>query len=245
MSEWFLCPTPRPFAPVRLFCFPYAGGTTAVFRQWPHLLPDVELWMVNLPGRGARFAETPYADMVQLTRTLARAFGPHARGRFAFYGHSLGARIAFELTRALRRQTLPQPRLLLLGACPAPQLPQTNRPSHALPRAALLAELRRRNGLPADVAANPELLDLLLPTVRADLQLVETAVYTPAPPLDIPIHLFGGTRDPLVSAEQLAAWQAQSTRPVHTVSFNADHFFINSETETLTTAVANSLALIP
>lgn len=243
MSDWFLCPSPNPQARVRLFCFPYAGGGTAVFHAWPPQLPDAELWLVNLPGRGTRLAEAPYSDMTQLVRMLARAFGPHARGRFAFYGHSLGARLAFELARSLRRQMLPQPRLLLLGACPAPQLPPVNRPIHALPRAALLTELRRRNGLPAEVAAHPELLDLLLPVVRTDLQLFETAVYAPELPLDVPLHLFAGTRDPLVSADQLAAWQAQTTWPLHTTLFEADHFFINSETEKLTTAVGRSLAM--
>ncbi len=242
MSDWFVCPSPNPQARIRLFCFPYAGGGTAVFHAWPRRLPDAELWLVNLPGRGTRLDEAPYSDMTQLVRMLARAFGPHARGRFAFYGHSLGARLAFELTRSLRRQMLPQPRLLLLGACPAPQLPQAERPIHALPRAALLAELRHRNGLPAEVAARPELLDLLLPVVRADLQLFETAVYAPEPPLDMPLRLFGGTRDPLVSAGQLAAWQEQTTRPLRTTLFEGDHFFINSELEKLTTAVGRSLS---
>lgn len=215
-----------------------------MFRAWPRQLPDAELWLVNLPGRGSRLNEAPYSDMTQLVSVLARAFGPHARGRFAFYGHSLGARLAFELARSLRRQMLPQPRMLLLGACPAPQLPPADRPIHALPRAVLLAELRRRNGLPAEVAAQSDLLDLLLPVVRADLQLFETAVYAPEPPLDMPLHLFGGTRDPIVSANQLAAWQAQTTWPLDTTLFEADHFFINSETEKLTTAVGHSLALV-
>jgi medium-chain acyl-[acyl-carrier-protein] hydrolase len=153
----------------------------------------------------------------------------------------MGARVAFELARALRREGEALPAQLFAAACPAPQLPR-ERPVYTLPKADLLAELERRGGIPQEVLAEPELLDLLLPVVRADLKLVETSVYRSEPPLACAITAFGGIDDPLVSRAALAAWAEQSAESFAISFFAGDHFFLRTAEKELLHAVAMALA---
>ena len=166
--------------------------------------------------------------MLPLVQALARQLPLDSRERpFAFFGHSLGARVGFELARSLRRQGRSLPAHLFVSACPAPQLP-LGRPIHMLPKGALLAELQRRNGIPQVVLAQPELLDLLLPLLRADLMVVETAVYRSEPALDCAITAFGGIEDPIVSREALEGWGEQTSGPFNTAFFAGGHFFLRT-----------------
>src|SRR5918911_2389095 len=104
-SPWFTNPWPNPEARLHLFCFPYAGGGSQIFRQWPQRLPSiVQVYSALLPGRGQRLREPPYPCLSALVEQLARVIEPYLDKPFAFFGHSLGAIIAFELARRLRRQ---------------------------------------------------------------------------------------------------------------------------------------------
>ena len=95
---------PGPYVRLRLFCFPYAGGGAAVYRSWGGLLPrEIQPCPVNLRGRGSRFTEAPLERLEAVTESLAEELAPHLDVPFAFFGHSMGALIAFELTRLLRR----------------------------------------------------------------------------------------------------------------------------------------------
>jgi medium-chain acyl-[acyl-carrier-protein] hydrolase len=210
------------------------------FRSWPARLPAVEIWVANLPGRGSRFSEEPLTSMSALVGILAGQLPLNDGRPFAFFGHSMGARIAFELARALRRQSQALPAHLLLSACPAPQLPPRS-PVHSLPDDAFLVELKRRNGIPAEVLAEPELLALLLPMIRADLMLYETAVYNAEPPLDCPISTFGGRKDPLVNSAALSAWSAQTTGPFQQRLLPGDHFFLRTAENQLLQAIKTAL----
>ena len=228
-TPWFICLKPVPQAKLRLYCFPYAGGGVPVFRGWPDgLAAGVEVWAAHLPGRGSRSREVPMTQMLPLVQALARHLPLDGADRpFAFFGHSLGARVGFELARSLRRQGRPLPAHLFVSACAAPQLP-LGRPLHMLPKDALLAELQRRNGISPAILAQPELLDLLLPLLRADLKLVETAVYHSEPSLDCAITAFGGIEDPIVSREALQGWGGQTSGPFEMLFFTGDHFFLRT-----------------
>lgn len=241
MTSWFLSPKPAPQAPIRLFCFPYAGGGIPAFRTWPEQLTEVEVWMANLPGRGSRFTEKPPTSISALIQILAGQLPLNDGRPFAFFGHSMGARVAFELARALRRQSQTLPAHLLLSACPAPQLPPRP-PVHILSKDSFLAELERRNGIPAEVLAEPELLDLLLSIVRADLMLYETAVYNEEPPLDCPITTFGSEEDPIVSPAALSAWSVQTTGPFQQIFLPGDHFFLRTAEKQLLHAIKITLS---
>jgi medium-chain acyl-[acyl-carrier-protein] hydrolase len=240
MPSWFFCPAPTAQAPVRLFCFPYAGGGVPAFRSWPQALPEIEIWIANLPGRGSRFSERLLTSMPDLVEALARHLPLNDDRPFAFLGHSMGARVAFELARGLRGWRRPLPTHLFVAACPAPQLPPRS-PVHNLPPAAFLAELQRRGGIPAEILAEPELLDLLLPIVRADLLLYETAVYRDEPPLISSITAFGGQEDPIVSFESLSAWSAQTSGTFQQMNLPGDHFFLHPAPGQLFRAIQTTL----
>ena len=223
----FICFEPAPQAKMRLYCFPYAGGSAAVFRDWGRTLaPDLEVWAAQLPGRGAQYKEPAFTSLEPLVAFLG-AVDFSADGRpFAFFGHSLGAWVAFELARLLRRQGKSGPVHLFVSSHRAPQLPFPRPPIHTLPQAQLIAELKAWNGIPEEILADQEVLDFFLPILRADLTIAETAVYHPEPPLAVPLTALGGEEDSLVSQDELDLWRSQTSRNFEMVSFVGDHFYL-------------------
>jgi medium-chain acyl-[acyl-carrier-protein] hydrolase len=236
---WF---RPKPGAKVRLFCFPYAGGGASVYRAWGDCLPGpVDVCAVQLPGRETRFREHPFARLPLLVEALAGALRPHLDRPFAFFGHSLGALVAFELSRRLQRDHGPRPVRLFVSGCGAPQTRVPGRAIHALPPAEFREELRRLNGTPADLLDNDELMDLMLPTLRADFGLCETYAYVAGPPLACPVTALGGLGDDAVSRQELDAWREQTTGPFRVRMLPGDHFFLHSARPLLTQALAQEL----
>jgi medium-chain acyl-[acyl-carrier-protein] hydrolase len=144
---------------------------------------------------------------------------------FAFFGHSLGSLISFELTRWLRRQKVPCPLQLFVSGCRVPQIPNPDPPIHQLPDVEFIEELRRFNGTPKAVLDNPELMEVFLPLLRSDMRLYETYVYDHEAPLDCPISAFGALEDEEVSREELAAWYDQTRSRFNIQMFPGDHFF--------------------
>ena len=209
-----------------LFCFPYAGGGASIFRSWPERLPsDIEVCATQFPGREDRLRETPFARLSSLIDVLADVLYPYLDFPFAFFGHSLGSLISFELTRRLRRQKAPGALQLFVSGKRAPQIPNPDPPIHQLPDAEFIEELLRFNGTPKAVVDNPELLELLLPLLRSDLRLYETYVYDHEAPLDCPISAFAGFEDEEVSREELAAWCGQTRSRFSMQMFPGNHFF--------------------
>lgn len=213
---------------LRLFCFPYGGAGASGYRAWARSLPaHVEIAPVNFPGREARFRDEPYTRLAPLLAELVTTLDLTSKP-FAFFGHSLGALVAFELARELRRLGKPAPRLLVVSGYPAPQL-HRDRPHVAhLPQDQFVATLREHFDVTAGLLDDPILMEMALPLLRADLAIVETYAYRDEPPLDLPLAAFGGIGDPEASEEQIAAWQAQSVRPVRVRVFPGGHFFVNS-----------------
>jgi medium-chain acyl-[acyl-carrier-protein] hydrolase len=246
MDAWILRPRPEPRARVRLFCFPYAGGGASPFRAWAGgLPPEVELCPVQLPGRESRLGEPAYTRLAPLVAALVTALRGHLDKPYAFFGHSLGALLAFELVRALRRAGAPPPRHLFVSGYRAPHLPDPEPPLHMLPGPALWDELRRLNGTPPEVLDNAELRRLIEPTLRADFAIDETYVYTPDEPLACPISAFGGLVDTDVSGEMLAAWRRHTHDSFALRMLPGDHFFIHSSRTLLLDALGQDLKQLP
>jgi medium-chain acyl-[acyl-carrier-protein] hydrolase len=244
-NNWFACPQPNPGAETRLFLFPYAGGGPAAFSKWPADLPStIETWIAHYPGRGSRHKDPPISRLVTLADKLVQAIGPHLDKPFAFFGHSFGGLVAFELARRLCHQNLPQPDILFVSACGAPHLPDPHPPIHELPDAEFLESLQAFNGIPAEVADQPELIGLLLPALRADFEAVENYVYmSNTSSLRCPIFVFGGLEDPHVSRERLEAWDSHTGSSFKLKYFPGDHFFINRFKEAILQAVAREIIL--
>ena len=227
-NPWLVNTKPQREALVRLFCFPYAGGSTAIFHKWPQELPAwVDVFAVQLPGHGSRLDEAPVTNLQTLVETIELALLPYLVQPFAFFGHSMGAMISFELARTLQRKHSLQPIHLFVSGRSAPQLPLENA-TYNLPEAEFAEELRRLNGTPPDVLVDAELMKLMLPILRADFELVQTYSYTPHPPLDCPITTFGGWEDHNVSRESLEAWREQTTNKFSVRMLLGDHFFLHS-----------------
>lgn len=228
-DPWVVRPRLNPKAHLRLFCFPYAGGGASVFRTWSEDLPlDVEICSVQLPGRENRLKEPLYTRVSALVETLIQVLQPYMDLPFAFFGHSVGTLVGFELARALRRENAPGPLYLSVSGRQAPQVADSYPPIHHLPEVEFIEELRHFNGTPELVLQHDELMALLLPTLRADFEMNETYVYEPEEPLDCPISAFGGLQDVRVSRESLAAWSVHTRSDFKVRVFPGDHFFIHS-----------------
>lgn len=243
-DPWLQYRVVRPQARLRLFCFPYAGGSAAIFRNWSEYLPvEIEVCPVQLPGRERRLMEKPFCQLDELIMPLTQALLPYLDRPYAFFGHSMGGLISFELTRALRRQGYPHaPTRLCVSGRRAPQIPDPDPPTYHLPEEDFIAELRRLQGTPEEVLQNKELLHILLPLLRADFELCETYQYRQESTLTCPISAFGGTKDLEVSRAEVTAWQAQTRGKFKLRFFVGDHFFLHEQQLSLLSALAYDLS---
>jgi medium-chain acyl-[acyl-carrier-protein] hydrolase len=240
-SKWVTFPAPNPAARLRLFCFPYAGGGASIFRAWGRQLPPtVEVCAVQLPGQGGRLLEPPFTRLTAMVEALAPALRPFTDRPFAFFGHSMGAMIAFELARLLRREGRAMPVRLFVSGRRAPQLP-TEPPTYDWSEAGFISELRRLNGTPQEVLEHEELMRLILPQLRADFEAVQTYRYEPEPPLDIPFSVFGGVEDCGASRQMLEPWAEHTTREFTLQMFPSDHFFLHAAEPIFLRALARKL----
>ncbi len=242
-NPWITFPKPNPQARLRLFCFPYAGGGASLFRAWAdELPPQIEVCAIQPPGRESRFSEPRFTSLPPYVAALDAAIAPFLGARpFAFFGHSLGAIANFELTRTLRRRGGPLPSYLFVSAHRAPQLPQPHEQLHTLPDAQFIQELGTLNGIPTGVAGNAELMEVMVPLLRADVGIAETYAYTDEPPLPVPIAAFGGVMDAEVSRDDMAAWRAQTAANFSVRMLPGDHFFFSQQRTLLFQAMLTDL----
>ncbi len=227
-SRWIAYRKPNPQARLRLFCFHYAGGGASVFRTWQNDLPsDIEVCPVQLPGRESRLREPAFVRLAPILDELPDVLQPLMDMPFAFFGHSMGAIISFELTLRLRQLGRTLPLMLLLSGRRAPHCRETDPPLHDLPEAEFKAELMRLEGTPQEVLEHPELMELLLPLLRSDFAVCETYEHDESAVLDLPISAFGGLADHKVDKVHLEGWQKYTKGPFKLRMFQGNHFFLN------------------
>ncbi len=243
-GAWVVRPEPNPAARLRLFCFPHAGAGAALFRAWPKGLPQsVDLCAVRPPGRESRLREAAFTRLSDLVSAALSALRPYLDIPFAFFGHSLGALVCFELARHLRKETGLGPSHLFVAARRAPQRPEPNPPIRHLSDLDFIEEVRRRfNGIPDMVLKESALIELMLPTLRADFAILETYEYVDDDPLGCPISCFGGLQDRESSCQDLAAWQEQTRGPFSLRMMPGDHFFLQGAHQLLLQALSQDLA---
>ncbi|MEU5566948.1 thioesterase domain-containing protein [Micromonospora musae] len=238
--NWFVSAAGRGVAPVQLFCLPYAGAGASAFRHWSAGLgPGVEVLPVQLPGRENRITEDPRFQVADVARAIAgRASGP-----YALYGHSMGGRLGFEVVRELRREGLPLPLRLYVGGARAPHV---NAPSlfdglSTVDDDELLRRLGDGGGLPAEVLDHPELVELLLPLLRADFGRVDSYRYVAEDPLPVPIVVFSGRHDRAVTREQSEAWARHSAAGCTLHEISGGHFFLHDALDELLAVIRADL----
>jgi surfactin synthase thioesterase subunit len=242
-SHWIARPRPNPEARHRLFCFPYAGMGAAAFRGWwDELPPDVEICLSRLPGRDSRLREAPYDQLLPLATEIAEAIAGLLDRPFSLFGHSMGAWLAFEVARQLRRAGSNLPSQLFVSGRRAPHLPDRETELGPLTDAEFVTQIRRRfDGIPQAIVDDNELLQLMLPSLRADVTMLETYVYRPEDPFDCPIVAFGGSEDNETTVDDLNAWQLHTTGRFALKMFPGGHFFLNSARSSLLSAIASDL----
>jgi medium-chain acyl-[acyl-carrier-protein] hydrolase len=221
----------RPVAGVagtRLVCFPYAGSACTVFHAWPDAFAhDVEVCAVQLPARQDRLRHAPFVRVPAIVREVASAMTELVPKTTVLFGHSFGALLSFELSRALQAAGSP-PAALVVGARRAPDLPVAAPPIYSLPESEFLEAIHRFYGTPRAALYNRDLMAVALPSLRADFEAMETHVHVAGEPLDVPITVLRGTQDVTVSAADAAGWSkvTRATTRVHDV--DAGHFFIDT-----------------
>lgn len=227
-TEWVQTFQPAPGARLRLLCFTYAGGPTRLYQEWGAALgPEVEVAAVALPGRERRRHEPSFSRMDPLVAALTQGVAGWLDRPFALFGHSLGALIAYELACRLRAEGRAEPLHLLVSGRPAPDFAITTPMLHALPDDRLVSEVQRiYGGIPAAVLRERELLQMMIPSLRADLAVVETYVHRERPPLELPITALTGSADPVAPERAMAQWRRHTARRFEQVVVPGDHFFV-------------------
>ncbi|MEU3838645.1 alpha/beta fold hydrolase [Streptomyces sp. NPDC028635] len=238
MSDPWLTAIPRTRSGVRLFLFPHAGGAASAYARWLDLGGGaLDVRAVQYPGRESRLRERPPSGLVQLAEQLAHAVAADggAGAPCAFFGHSMGALVAFETARHLRELGERGPDHLFVAACAAPQLPREPHLS-TLPDERLRAWLEHQNPAVAEVLAHPELAALVLPAVRADLTAVEHYRMRPGPVLGCPVTVLTGDQD-TVRGTDVTGWKEHTTGEFRHHEFPGGHFFVQPSASTLITLI--------
>lgn len=241
-NHWFSGLNDGGESRLRLFCFPWAGGGTLSYRAWRETLaPIAHVIPVRLPGRESRASEPPVERMETLVALLLEAIKPYLDTPFAFFGHSMGAGLAFELTRALRRAGLPQPQSLHVSGARAPQYRLNYQPGPEPALRDFIEELRRLEGFPPSILNNPELMKLALPALLGDARLYRNYSYTVEAPLAVPLIAYGGDADPNVTGEHLEAWREQTSAAFQRFEFPGGHFYLESARASLLSTLRGTL----
>lgn len=228
-DPWFLCPRPRRDASLRLFCLPFAGSGASIYHAWPNAFPpSVEVRAIQLPGRESRFREPRIASALILAKGIADALGPYLDRRFALFGYSMGALLAFEVTRELRRREHRLPSHLFVAATKAPHYPKPHPPLAHLPREEFLDQIRYYYQ-PSEAAWEiPELLEIFLPVLRDDAAMYDNYEYADEHALPCPIDAYVGAADRATPVAGAEAWREQTSAEFELTVFPGSHFFVQT-----------------
>ncbi len=221
-----------------------------MFVPFASLLPEsIQLQAVLLPGRESRFRERPHERMAPLVASLADAMTQELPGHYVLFGHSMGALVAFELARELRRRGRRLPDLLIVSGRRSPDLAVDERPLHVLPDREFIAEIQARyGGIPQVILEEPELMELFLPTLKADFAVFETHGFAPEPPLPCRLAFYGGDQDPQSDPEASDGWFRLVSGPTTRRIFPGGHFYLTEQRRAVARAIADDAfapALLP
>ncbi|WP_217270696.1 thioesterase II family protein [Kroppenstedtia pulmonis] len=224
----------RSRAGIRLFCFPYAGGSARIYRSWQEAMPPfVEVCPVEFPGRGMRIRDPLCTRLPVLLDDLLPFILRRQDRPFAFFGHSLGSLVAFELARWLKRNHGLEPVGIFASGFAAPHLPRRSLPIHALSDESFLKRLRQFNGTPEEILQNEGMMEVMMPILRADFAVAETYRHFPGQPLECPITAFGGLKDKDVNLSELDAWRKHTNRRFTACFFPGNHFFLHPQEKSI------------
>lgn len=228
-NDWFMIFKPNSNASIRLFCFHHGGGSASIYRCWvKDIIDSVEIVAIQLPGREERYNEQLLNNINIIINELYLDFNEYTDKPFVLFGHSLGALVAFEFARALRRNGRPQPKHLIVSGAKAPQIPLESPNIHSLSDSEFIQELRKYNGVSQSMMENKELISVFLPAMKSDFCMYETYEYRNESPLSYPITALGGLDDETFRKENLIEWKIQTIDSFKYYFLPGNHFFIKS-----------------
>jgi surfactin synthase thioesterase subunit len=233
----------------RLFCFPFAGGSAVMFAGWgERLKPEIEVWTALPRGRGMRFREMPFKTAAAMVEEYLSALRPFLESRpnlpFAFYGHSLGGLLAFEITRRLQAEGLPMPAQVFVGASTPPHLGVIHEEIHHLPDPEFVMAIQERYaGIPAEVLKEPELMEIFLPALKADFAAYEQYRFEEMAPICCSLTAFAGASDKGIAPELIEEWGRHTEGEFLLRTVPGDHFFLTTSAEAVLGAIRESLSL--
>lgn len=240
-SDWFHRFAPAPGGGPRLFCFPHAGGAAVAHRALSlRVAPDADVLVAQYPGRHSRRAEPSLDDIGRLVDALAGAVAPLCDRPFAFFGHSMGALVAYELTRELERRGMSGPRHLFLSGRAAPT-PHGNGFDRLTTDEEIIARIRLLGGTVDGILDNAELMEIVMPPLRADYRALRSYAWRPGPPLDTPMTVLVGDSDPVVPVASAAAWRELTTAGAVLHTLPGGHFYLDERTEEVAGIVRTTL----
>ncbi len=230
---------------LKLICLPFAGGSSVAYREWGRLLPEsVETIALEIPGRGQRLMEPLVTHLPDLVKQIAENIQGELDRPYAFFGHSMGATLAYELSHHLAARYNNEPAFLFLSGRSAPHLNDREEPIHQLSDEDFWEKIRSFEGTPPEILQHKELMELLLPIIRADFKMVETYVHQSRPPLNIPMTILGGLEDESTPREHLDAWQGYTTASFSVRMFPGGHFFLQKYTAQILELIMRDLSAV-
>lgn len=233
-DSWLIPVTPARTRGVRVICFPYAGAGASVYRSWSNFLdPQIECWAVQPPGRETRFIDDLLVDMADYVQQVARVIRALANDRPVFlFGHSLGALAAYETAVALTQSGVPLEGLIVSGR-QDPDTPSKRQAISHLNDAEFVRQMATYNGTPAEVLANAELLEILLPMIKSDFSMSEHYAGRSEYQLECPVIALGSRGDAWLDADAIDRWKSVTSGDFQVKWFDGDHFYLNHQTQAL------------
>jgi len=234
-------------AQARLFCFPFAGGSAAVFAGWGEKLKaGIEVWAAQPRGRGMRFSERPHQSVAEMVQDYLQVLRAHLDLPFAFYGHSLGGLLALELTQKLMAEGLPLPGHLFIGASAPPVAGLIHpRISHLSDEGFVTAVQERYSGIPESVLREPELMEIFLPALKADFVAYETFDRNHVTQVRCPITVFAGSDDAVIASDLMQEWSRHTEVSFDLRKVPGDHFFLSTGGEPVLSAIREKMLSAP
>ncbi|MGV9878657.1 thioesterase II family protein [Streptomyces sp. NPDC003006] len=244
-SAWLKRFEPVQAPRIRLVCLPHAGGTAGSYHAWARDLPaDVELVAVQYPGRQERFGEPCVTDMGTLADHVTRVLLPLTDRPLALFGHSMGASVAYEVTLRLIARHQVRPQALFVSGQASPLYRGEDKDLHLRDDEGLLAGLRALGGVEEDVYADPDLRQLVIPSLRADMRLIENYRRTQPQRVDIPVTAYAGDADPEVSAADIGTWRDLTTAEFAARTLPGGHFYLRDRQTELLADIAARLTSV-
>ena len=225
----------------KVICFPYAGGNATMFQGWQNELPpDVAIYALHAPGRATRFFEDAYNSMDRLVEDLLLEVSILESTPYILYGHSLGARVAYEFVKRAMKLGYSSPIHFIASGSRSPDTPCFSNPTFNLPKEQFIKTLRNMEGTPQEVLENDEFMELLMPTLRADFQIAEEYIGEVSQ-LPCSLSVLGGRDDQNIGMKELMRWQKFTQYECDVQIFEGGHFFINESNKPLKT-IASTIA---